>query len=340
MSDDNTHGRDARVTTDVPRSRGQLTGSQRSGGLPQAPIPRPSRRRFWSAQARCAPYVFLLPFVLAFVFFMLYPLARSLVMSFEKMAGGTREARYVGLANYIFLLRDPLFWLACFNTALYAVLLLPIELAASLGLALILNSRAVRFRNFFRFAFFSTYLVGQVFLAVLAYLMLSPRQGLVNRFIGAILPWVGTEMNWRGNPRLAMPAVVLATLWVTVGYAMIYWLAALQAVDPRLYEAAAIDGAGPWMRFRHVTLPGIRPVAIFLILVGTIASLQLFELPYVFFQGPGPSYMGMTIVEYLYGYGIQVGDLGFAAAVGWVLMAMILIVALLQIKATGAMREA
>src|SRR5665213_1476132 len=214
-----------------------------------------------------------LPFVLAFVFFMLYPLARSLVMSFEKMAGGTREARYVGLANYIFLLRDPLFWLACFNTALYAVLLLPIELAASLGLALILNSRAVRFRNFFRFAFFSTYLVGQVFLAVLAYLMLSPRQGLVNRFIGAILPWVGTEMNWRGNPRLAMPAVVLATLWVTVGYAMIYWLAALQAVDPRLYEAAAIDGAGPWMRFRHVTLPGIRPVAIFLILVGTIASL-------------------------------------------------------------------
>lgn len=295
-------------------------------------------RLVWRWQARYAPYLFVLPFVVLFAVFMLYPLAWSIALSFQKSAGPL-HARYVGLQNYRFLFTDRLFWFACLNTCIYAVLFLSLELPLSLGLAILLNHRRVRGRTFLRFAFFSTYLVGQVFLAVMAHVMLAPRHGLVNVVIGKLLPRVGSEINWTERPALAMPAIVLASLWVSIGYAMIYWLAALQSVDRELYEAAEVDGAGPWMRFRHVTLPGIRPVAVFLLLVGTIGALSLFDLPFVFFQGPGPSFAGMTIVMYLYDQGFVAGDIGYAAAVGWVLVFLILLVTLVQIRLTRAARE-
>src|SRR5947209_3167180 len=253
------------------------------------------RRRLWSWQYRYAPYLFVLPFVVLFCVFLLYPLAWSVSLSFRQTAGALRS-RYVGFKNYLFLLTDPVFWLACLNTLEFALLFLPLQMGISLGLAVLLNSTFVRGRNVLRFAFFSTYLCGQVFLAALAHVLLAPRHGFVNVVIGKALPWIGSEINWAGRPALAMPAVVLASLWASVGYAMVYWLAALQAVDRELYEAAEVDGAGPWMRFRHVTLPGIKPVGIFLIMVGTIAALSLFDLPYVFFQGPGPGFRGTTIV--------------------------------------------
>lgn len=292
-------------------------------------------RSGWTLQSRCAPYVFVLPFVVLFLSFMLFPLCRSLEMSFQKTSG-TRQAYFIGRDNYRYLLHDKLFWLACGNTILYALLFLPLQLTLSLGLAMWVNSPRLRYRNVFRFAFFSTYLVGQVFLAVLASLILSPRQGLLNKAIGTLLPKIGNELDWRGNPNLAMPGIVLASLWVSVGYAMIYWLAALQSVDPQLTDAAHVDGAGSWSRFIHVTLPAIRPVMVFLLLAGTINSFQLFELPYVYFQGAGPSLRGLTIVEYLYEQGIGAGDLGFASAVGWVAMLFILAITLAQIRLTRA----
>jgi lactose/L-arabinose transport system permease protein len=292
----------------------------------------------WRFQYRAAPYLFVAPFVVLFCLFLLYPLIRSFSLSFERSAG-PRLWRHVGFGNYRFLLHDPLFGLACLNTAIYAVLLLGLELPLSLALALMLNSRRVRGKALFRFVFFAPFLVGQVFLAMVAYVMLAPRQGLIDRFIGAVFPWIGNEINWRGSPMLAMPAVVLASLWVSIGFAMILWSSALQAVDPQLYEAAAVDGAGPWGRFIHVTLPGIRPMFVFLLIVGTIAAMSLFELPYVFFQGPGPGMAGMTVIMYLYLFGFQAGDLGTASAVGWILAAVIFLITLTQIKLTGAVRD-
>ena len=296
------------------------------------------RRRAWFWQARYAPYLFVLPFVVLFSVFMLYPLIWSVSLSLQKNAGPV-VSRFVGLANYRFLFTDRMFWFACMNTLIYAVLFLSLQLPLSLLLAILLNDRRVRGRYFLRFSFFSTYLVGQVFLAVMAHVLLAPRHGLVNVVIGRLLPWIGPEINWSERPVLAMPAIVLASLWVSIGYAMIYWLAALQSVDHELYEAAEVDGAGPWMRFRHVTLPGIRPVAVFLLLVGTIAALSLFDLPFVFFQGPGPGFAGMTIVMYLYEQGFVAGDIGYAAAVGWVLVFLILAITLVQIRVTRAGRD-
>ena len=136
-----------------------------------------------------------------------------------------------------------------------------------------------------------------------------------------------------------MPAVIIAALWLSVGYGMIYFLAALQAVDRDLYEAAEVDGAGHWTQFWNVTLPGIRPVLVFLILVGTIGSLQLFELPYLLFRPAAPPPTAVTIVMYLFQNGFEAGDIGYASAIGWMLVAMILVVSLIQLRVTGVLRE-
>jgi len=135
-------------------------------------------------------------------------------------------------------------------------------------------------------------------------------------------------------------AVLMAGLWLSIGYAMLFLLAALQHVDRDLYEAAQLDGANRWQRFRQVTLPALMPTIGFLALMGTVGAFQLFELPYVLFQnGSGPDRAGLTIVMYLYQQGFEAGDLGAACAVGWFLVLMILVVALFQIRASHAARE-
>jgi ABC-type sugar transport system permease subunit len=261
----------------------------------------------------------LAPFGLVFAVFMAYPLGRSLVLSLYNTAG-PRAQRFVGLGNYQFLVTDRVFWIACANTTAYTVAFLAIQLPVSLGLALLLNSPRVRGRNVFRFCFFSTHLVGQVFVAVVFSILLDARQGLLARGFRA----VGlTPIDFLNDPRFALLGTLIAGLWLSVGFGMVYFLAALQAVDRDLYEAAEVDGAGRWSKLLHVTLPGIRPVMFFLLLVGTVAGFQLFELPYVLFQGAGPNYTALTIVMYLFLTGFEGGNLGYASAIGWVLVAVI-----------------
>jgi ABC-type sugar transport system permease subunit len=301
---------------------------------------RAAHRRLFAWQGKAAPYLFLLPFVLLFAIFLLYPLARSVVLSLYNTAG-PREARFIGLGNYRFILRDIIFWKAVLNTALFTVCFLALQIPLSLGLALLLNHPRVRGRNLFRFAFVASHMVGNVFVGLMFILLLAPRQGLLNRMIGTLLPWVGTELNWRGASSLVVPAMLIASLWLSVGYAMVYFLAALQAVDTELYDAASVDGAGPWSRFWHVTLPGIRPVLVFLLLVGTIGAFQLFELPYILFDPPtGPGGNALTIVMYLYQQGFEIGNIGYASAVGWVLVVLLVGITAAQLKITGALRDA
>jgi len=138
-----------------------------------------------------------------------------------------------------------------------------------------------------------------------------------------------------------MPALIMVALWLYTGFNMVYFLAALQAVDGELYEAATIDGAGRWAQFRHVTLPGIRPVLIFVVVLSTIGSFQLFELAFLLLgNSSGPDQAGLTIVMYLYQNGFLGGDLGYAAAIGWTLALMVLLLALVQLRITGTGKEA
>jgi ABC-type sugar transport system permease subunit len=285
----------------------------------------------WRFQHRAAPYLFVAPFLVLFATFMVYPMARSLMLSFYRTAG-PQHLVYVGWENYRYLLfHDVTFALAVVNTAGFTVAFLLLQVPISLGLAVLLNSRHVRWRSFFRFTFFSSYLVGQVFVAVV-FFQLFAADGLVNRILGVDMPWLT-------NSSLAMPSVLIADLWLTAGYGMVYFLAALQTVDQELYEAAHIDGAGAWQSFVHITLPGIRPVLIFVIVVGTIGGFQLFELPYVLLQGPGPNYRGLTIVMYLFIAGFNNGDLGYASAIGWTLVLLLLVVTLFQLRLFRATRE-
>jgi ABC-type sugar transport system permease subunit len=295
----------------------------------------------WALQAKYAPYLFVAPFLLLFLAFMVYPLLRSVSMSFYSYAG-PHTTRFVGLGHYAFFMKDLLLWVAVANTILYAILFMALQIPLSLGLALLLNSPRVRFRNVFRFAFFAPYLVGNVFVSVIFVLLLSQRHGLIPKFLGLFHPaWL--ELNWLDDPIYARVAIVLASLWLSVGWGMVFFLAALQGVDRELYDAAAVDGAGRWSRFWNVTLPGIKPVMTFLVISGTIGALQLFELPYVIFlqhgSAAGPKWAGLTIVMYLYQQGFDLGDIGAACAVGWFLVILILGVALIQIKISGAGRE-
>ena len=238
--------------------------------------------------------------------------------------------QYVGLRNYKFILHDLAFWGSVANTAYFAFAFLIFEIPFSLGLAVALNSRKVKCRSLLRFAFLSSHFVGNVFVSILFGFLLAPRHGLVNKAIGTVFPAIGTETQWTSKPALAMPAMVLTALWLAVGYAMIYFLAALQNVEPELYEAAAVDGATRWQKFRNITLPGIMPVVRYLVLVGLVSAFQMFELPYILFnQTAGPAGRGITIVMYLYLMGFNTGDLGYASAVGWMLVLILILLSIL-----------
>ncbi|MBR9987625.1 MAG: sugar ABC transporter permease, partial [Desulfosarcina sp.] len=214
-----------------------------------------------------------------------------------------------------------------------------LQLPLSLGLAILLNRRDLRGRNVFRFIFFSPNLMGLVFSALLFMLILAPKFGLLNATLHALFGLPLTT-RWLSTPELVMPALIMVALWLYTGFNMVYFLAALQSVDGELYEAATIDGAGRWSQFWHVTLPGIKPVLIFVVVLSTIGSFQLFELAFLLLgNGSGPDQAGLTIVMYLYQNGFLGGDLGYAAAIGWTLAGMVMILSIVQLRITGAGRE-
>lgn len=298
-------------------------------------------------QPGLAPWVMLAPFLIVFGVFIGYPLVQSLVLSAQQTFGPA-NARFVGTANYRFLLADPLFWKALRNTTVFALASVFIQLPLSLGLALLLNRPEVRCRALFRLAFFSPALVGTVFVAVIFAVLFDKRTGLINVALHHLTAplaagaerlgaWTGGDgAAWasavRWNLDFAwlqdhiMPALVLASLWMWAGFNMVYFLAALQNVPRELLEASTVDGAGPWRRFTSVVLPAIRPVAGFVVLMSVIGSFQLFELPWILLNNTGgPDNRGLTVVTYLYQTGFESGDLGYASAIGWVL-ALVLVV--------------
>ena len=275
-----------------------------------------------------APWFFLAPFLALTAVFVAWPLGSSLVLSFQQTFG-PEATKLVGWDNFRFLLGDPLFWKAVRNTALFALGSVLIQLPLALLLALLLNHPRLRGRSLFRVLFFLPSLVGLVFAGVVFSMVLETRTGLLNHSLHALLPGFDPEFPWL--TRYPLAALLLSALWLYVGFNMIYFLAALQSVPRELLEAADIDGAGPWQRFRHVIVPEIMPVATFVVLLSLIGSFQLFELSWVLFNNTtGPNDGGLTIVMYLYRTGFVVGDLGYASAVGWVLALLLIGIGFIQ----------
>ncbi|MEM9294994.1 MAG: sugar ABC transporter permease [Planctomycetota bacterium] len=279
-------------------------------------------------RAGWAPYFFIAPFALTFLVFMVYPLWYSMLLATQQTAGPA-VSRPVGLDNFTYLFTNADFWLAMKNTAIFAAGSLMLQLPASLGLALLLNRPDVKARAFWRMIFFAPSLVGMAFVAILAALIFETNNGLMNQFVGALGLGIDPDIRWLEI--YILPAIILTSFWMYVGFNMVYFLAALQAIDKSLVEAAMVDGAGAWDRFLHVTIPSIRPIGSFIVLLSLIGSFQLFELPYLLLgNGAGPDQKGLTVVMLLYQRGFEVGDLGLASAIGWILAMLLVGFALAQ----------
>lgn len=290
----------------------------------------PSGRR---PRHRWAPYLFISPFYLLFLAFVAFPLVASVWISlFDTL--GLQSRIFVGLGNYADLARDPLFWKSLWNTVYLTVGTLILQLPLALLLAVVLNGAAVRGKVFFRFAFFSPVLVAGVFIAIVFGLVFNHEYGMLNTVL-ASLGMDTTDLKWLQREELVIPALILTGVWRWTGYNMIYFLAGLQAIRQELYEAAALDGAGPWQSFVHVTWPGLRPVTLFVGVMSVLGSLQIFDLPYILLRGAGPNDAGLTTVMYLYRMGFQYMRLGYAAAIGWALFLIIFLVSVGQMRAMG-----
>jgi len=287
-----------------------------------------------------APWIFIAPFLIIFGTFILWPLLKSLLLSLEYSYGPAHTV-FVGLRNYRLILGDPLFWAAVRNTCIFAAGSVFLQLPLAFGLAMLLNRRGLRWRAVYRLIFFAPYLVGLVFASLIFSFIFEKRTGLINRTLHNLLPAWNPEFPWLQE--YAVITLILVALWLYVGLNMVYFLAALQHVSSDLLDAASIDGAGPWQRFRQVILPEILPVGSFVVMLSIIGSLQLFELPWVLLTNPTqpvPDERGITIVVYLYQTGFITSDLGYASAVGWLLAVVLMGIAVAQRRIVGARENA
>lgn len=236
--------------------------------------------------------------------------------------------RFVGLGNFTDLLATPLFWRALGNTAVFAALGVPMAIGTSLFTALLLNDATVRWKPLWRVALFAPYVTGIVATAVVWRFLLNTRFGLLNW----LLAQIGVApVDWLGDPRWSIPAILLFVTWKVFGYNMIVFTAALAAVPQDLMEAARLDGAGAWTRFRHVTLPAIGPTLLLATVLSVAGFLQLFAEPYVMTLG-GPSQSTVTILYFMFDEGFKWWNLGQASTVAFVLLLLILSLTLIQTR--------
>jgi len=284
---------------------------------------------------RTAGLWFVAPALALIAAFFAAPVLASLLLSFTDFdvyaVARPDRLRLVGLENYRRLLDDSRFWLAFRNTAYFVLVGGPLSIAVSLAAALLLDARLARFRGFFRSVLFLPVVTTLVAVAVVWRYLYHPRLGLLNHLLG----YVGVDpIDWLGDPAWAMPAIILLAVWKNFGFNMVVFLAGLQSVPARLYEAARLDGAGAWQQFRGVTLPLLRPTLVFVTIMTGIGYFQLFAEPYVMTQG-GPAGATLSVVLLMYEEGFRWWNMGYGAAVAFVLFAVILALTLLQLMWQG-----
>jgi multiple sugar transport system permease protein len=287
--------------------------------------------RVESAQA-AAGWVFAGPAVGLIALFFFVPVIAGLVLSltdFDIYAIASPDtARWVGLANFAAILADPVFWTALRNTMFFVLVGGPITVAVSLAAALLVNSRLARAPGFFRSLYFAPVVTTLVAMSVVWRYLYHPHYGLINHALGLV--GIG-PIDWLGDPRWAMPAIVVLSVWKKFGYNMLILLAGLRAIPDELYEAAALDGAGWWHQFRHVTLPGLAPTFLFVSVMTMIEQFQLFAEPYVMTQG-GPLKSTTSVVLLMYEEGFRWWRMGHAAAIAFVLFVIMLAATMVQLR--------
>ena len=271
-----------------------------------------------------AGLTFAAPFLVAYGFFVLWPIILGLRMSFFNWSLlGTSQP--IGFGNYSTLFADPLFWDDLWHTTEFTLMSTPPLVVLALVMALLAN-RKVRMQWLFRLAFFAPYVLPVAIVYLVWNWLYQPDYGLINSFLSVF--GIGS-ISWLSSPTAAMPAVVITTVWWTIGFNFILYLAGLQEIPQELYEAAAIDGAGGWARLRYITIPLLQRTTTLIVILQVLASLKVFDQIYLL-TGGGPDGATRSIIEYIYEQGFQSYRLGYAAAMSYVFFVLILIISVAQ----------
>jgi multiple sugar transport system permease protein len=285
----------------------------------------PARREQLSAKHRewIAGYLFVLPDALGLLLFLGVPMGLSLLLGLFEV-NGFGAYRFVGMANYARMMRDPLFWSAARVTALYAVMLVPLLYVTGLGLALLVQ-KTNRFNAVMRSMFFAPHMVSLVVVALVWQFMVVDKIGVINK----ITPVLGISgISFLGDPQFALITVVFVSLWFLMGFYMLIFLGGLQDIPEQYYEAAKIDGAGPVARFWHITLPLLKPTSFFVVMVSMVAAVagaQAFDIIYVMTKG-GPANSTAVLIVYIYQQAFAFGAFGYAAAMSSILVVVLMLV--------------
>lgn len=291
-----------------------------------------TRRVRMPAEASTAAWFFLAPALALIGVFFFLPVAAALVLSVTDFdlygIANPANTRFIGLQNYVRLLHTPDFWSALKNTFYFAFVGGPLTIAVALGAALLLSSKLVRFKGFFRTIYFTPFVTTLVAVAIVWRYLYHTRYGLFNYGLAHL--GIG-PIDWLGDPHWAMPAIILMAVWKGFGYNMLIFIAGLQAIPDELYDAAEIDGAGPFRRFFSITLPMLAPTLVFVAVITMIGYFQLFAEPYVMTQG-GPLRSTTSVVLLMYEEGFRWWRMGYAAAIAFVLFVVILLATLVQFR--------
>lgn len=270
--------------------------------------------------------LFVSPWLIGLGVFLLYPIFASFYFSLCEYSV-LMKPQFIGLGNYVDLLTDEVFWKGLANTLYYALFALPLGVAVSLGLAILLNT-GVRGMTIYRTIFFVPSLVPMVALAILWLWIFNGEHGVLNHVLGLM----GIRgPGWLSDPTWSKPALVLLTLW-GVGHAVVIYLAGLQSAPQQLYEAAELDGANWWHKVRHVTIPMVSPVILFNTIMGLIGVFQFFAVPYVMSPRGQPARSTYFFAMYLYDNAFSYLRMGYASAMAWIMFLIILVLTLLALK--------
>ncbi|MCK0471739.1 carbohydrate ABC transporter permease [Halalkalibacter sp. APA_J-10(15)] len=294
----------------------------------------PKKRFNFLYSKKAAPYIFVSPFIISFLFLFLYPFISALNMSFQRVLPGQIE--YVGTANFQRVF-NPTFYTALQNTTIYVIFTVILLTLVPMIFAIFLNHRLMKLTNLFRASIFIPALTSVIVAGTIFRIIFGDSD---QAFANQVLQFLGFDpVDWRYNAWSAMFLMVFLASWRWIGVNILYFLAALQNVSKDLYEAADIDGANNWQKFKNVTFPAIKPIVIFLTTITTINGFRMFEESFVFFETSSPGNIALTVVGYIYVEGIQRNDMGFGAAVGVVLLVIIFIVSVIQLFLTGAFKK-
>ncbi len=284
-----------------------------------------TRRRVFSL---IEPYLYLLPTLIGLVLFSAGAVIASFLMSFTRWDIIT-PPEWVWFRNYAEMMRSELFWEVFRNTLLFVIMAVPLSVIGSLALALLVNN-SLRGITLFRTAYFLPVVSSMIAVALVWSWIFNPEYGLLNYLLLEVFGIRGP--TWLHDTTWALPAMVIVTVWKGLGYSMVIFLAGLQNIPHHLYEAATVDGAGSWRKFLHVTLPMLSPTTFFILIITLINAFQVFEQTYVMTRG-GPANATLTLSYYVYQNAFQFFQMGNAAALSYILFAIVFAVTLIQFRA-------